>query len=74
MRFSLRAALLGGGPGEGLPSPGKASMNKKLPSVSNVLITNTVGACYVASYYASLPMVFMSAIALPICSMVSMPA
>ena len=26
---SRRAALLGGGPGEGLPSPGKASMHKK---------------------------------------------
>ena len=39
MRFSLRAALLGGGPGEGLPSPGKASTNKKSPSVSNVLLS-----------------------------------
>ena len=34
-RFSLRAALQGVGPGEGLPSPGKASVGKKSPSVSN---------------------------------------
>ena len=36
---SWRAALLGGGPGEGLPSTGKSIGLKKSPSVSNVLLS-----------------------------------